>query len=557
MKWRSAQYLAAILLLLVSFQSYAEEAIASAHPLATNAGLEILSEGGNAFDAAVAISAVLAVVEPYHSGLGGGGFWLLYDAKNKTYHFVDGREKAPLKAHPEMFLDEKGNVIPSLSRDGALAAAIPGEPAALCYLAKHHGKLPLSKTLAPAIHLAKEGFQADARFIAFSSLEDRQKALLRFPASSRVFLKNNRPYQLGESIKQPDLQRTLTRLAEKGCDEFYRGETAKKLVSAVQKAGGIWEMEDLNRYEIKIRKPLFARYHDMKIITAPPPSAGGAILILMLKILEPLPLSSYSKLEWVHDIAESMRLAFWQAGSEIADPDVETISLKKLFTSKNAAYLRALIMPKKAIPSKALGESSFSTTEPGQTTHFAVLDKEGNRVSATLSINYIFGSSFVAEGTGVLLNDEMDDFSVKTGSANQYDLPGYAINAIKPGKRPRSSMTPTFLELPSRFAILGTPGGSRIPGMVLIATLLFNEGAGAISMVSHMRFHHQYLPDELYVEPDAFSPALISDLSQMGYVVKLLSLYYGNMQAISKDESPPSFLAAASDPRGIGLAVVR
>ena len=539
-----------------SFADYADKpkgyAVASAHPLATNAGLEILAAGGNAFDAAIAVSATLAVVESYHSGLGGGGFWLLYLAKEKKNVFIDGREVAPLAAHRDMFLGSDGNPVSDLSLNGGLAAAIPGEPAALAHIAKLYGRLPLLKSLAPAIRLAEEGFIVDYKFNYFSRMGDRLQQLQRFPDTAAIFLHEGKPYQIGERLKQPDLAKTLKLLAEKGHEGFYRGEVAERLVKGVKAAGGIWSLEDLARYQIKEREPLQGAFHNMLIITSPPPSAGGVGLITMLNILADYPLQSFSKVQWVHYVTEAMRLAFWQRSEFLADPDFVKIPLANLLSSTNAKNLRQLIPADKALPSSVL-QGDGSHPESKSTTHISILDSEGNRVSATMTVNYIFGSSVVPAGTGVILNDEMDDFSIKPGVRNVYGIVGNEKNSIAPGKRPLSSMAPTFLEMPGRLAILGTPGGSRIPTMILLASLAFNNYGGAISMVSGMRFHHQYLPDWLQIEPETFSPELQAQLKAMGYNLMLLKEYYGDMQAITWDKTS-NLVTATSDPRNIGLA---
>ncbi|BCA96725.1 gamma-glutamyltranspeptidase [Legionella antarctica] len=527
-------------------------AIASAHPLATNAGLEILAQGGNAFDAAVAVAATLAVVAPYHSGLGGGGFWLLHHEKNHKNIFIDGRETAPKKASKNMFLGGDGNVIPGLSLNGGLAAAIPGQPAAMAYIAKHYGQLPLEKSLAPAIKLAKEGFPVDTQFRHFSQMGDRLILLKKYPATAAIYLKNNQPYALGDRLIQTDLAKTLSSIATKGEQGFYTGEIAKLLVKGVNAAGGIWTLEDLADYKIKLREPLVGAYHNMLVITAPPPSAGGVGLLTMLNILANYHLSSFSKLKWVHYLVESMRLTYWQRDQFLGDPDFLTVPVNKLISAENAKLLSSLIAPDKAIDSKLLQGTAPNKENPN-TTHFSIIDSEGNRVSATTTVNYIFGSSVVAAGTGVLLNDEMDDFATKSGEQNVFGLVGSEKNAIAPGKRPLSSMTPTFLELPGRVAILGTPGGSRIPSMVLIASLIFNDSYGAISMVSAMRFHHQYLPDVIQFEPDTFSAAIQEGLKAMGYQLMPLRKNYGDMQAITWDKDS-NILTATSDPRDIGLA---
>lgn len=545
--------------LMAFISAYADSppgyAVASAHPLATNAGLAILAEGGNAFDAAVTVSAVLAVVAPYHSGLGGGGFWLLFDATSGKHIFIDGREVAPLRATKNMFLASDGKPVPGLSLHGGLSAAIPGEPAALVWIAKHYGRLPLAKTLAPAIKLAEQGFPVDHQFIHFTMMGDRINKMRQYPATAAVYLKNGRPYQLGEYLKQPDLAHTLKVLAEKGHDGFYRGSIAKQLVEGVNKAGGIWTLNDLDRYQIRMREPLVGRYRNMRIITAPLPSAGGISLLLMLNILADLPLQNRSKPQWVHYLVEAMRLAYWQRAEYLGDPDFVEVPVTKLLSKENVDYLRGLIKPGRATPSHLLPVKKTEDNEQQNTTHFSIIDTEGNRVAATLTVNYIFGSSVVAEGTGVLLNDEMDDFSSKPGVMNVFGLTGSEKNAIAPGKRPLSSMTPTFLELPGRTAILGTPGGSRIPSMLLLGALKFYDSYGAITIVSAMRFHHQYLPDSLVFEPDTFSEPLQKKLQEMGYRLFALSQYYGDMQAITWDQRQ-NLLTAASDPRNIGLAAV-
>lgn len=530
-------------------------AIVSAHPLATRAGISILEAGGNAFDAAVAVGAVLAVVEPYHSGLGGGGFWLLHQANTNKNTVIDGREVAPLAAHPKMFLNANGETIPDLSLNGGLAAAIPGEPAALVYIAKHYGRFPLTKTLAPAIFLAENGFAVDQQFVYYLAREDRLRLLNQFPSSRAVYLKNEQALKAGECLKQPDLAKTLRLLANKGSEGFYQGEVAQKLVASVKKNGGIWTLADLSAYRIKVRKPLVGTYHSMQVITIPPPSAGGALLLAMLAILEKVPLSTLSDATKIHYIVEAMRLTSWQLRKYLADPDFITVPLKKLLSAQNANYLRALIPPNKAISNLSLSNDKPQEDKKPSTTHIVILDKEGNRVSATMSINYVFGSGLVAEGTGVLLNDEMDDFSIKPGEKNIFGLLGSAVNQIEPGKRPLSSMTPSFIEMPNRVALLGSTGGSRIPGMVLLSTLVFQQFQGAISMVSAMRFHHQYLPDELQFEPDTFSPSLQATLKSMGYSLMPLRQYYGDMQAITWDKEF-DWISAAADPRHIGLATV-
>ncbi len=529
-------------------------AVATANPEATNAALEILAQGGNAFDAAVAAAAVLAVVEPYHSGLGGGSFWLLHLEKEHQNIFIDARETAPLSATKDMFIGRDGRVVSDWSLNGGLAAAIPGHPAGLVYVAKHYGRLPLQKTLAPAIRLAREGFLVDKQFIRSMKMNDRLQQIKKHSATAAIFLKNGEPYKLGERLIQADLANTLNLIAEKGEIGFYSGEIAKHLVNGVNVAGGHWTLADLAQYQVKLRAPLIGAYHNMLIITAPPPSAGGVALLTMLNILSHYSLTSLPRVKWIHYVVEAMRLAYWQREEFLGDPDFVKVPVEKLISAENAKQLNSLIPANKAIPSQVLQKKTDTPSEHiGNTTHMSIMDAEGNRVAATMTINYLFGSCVVAEGTGVLLNDEMDDFTAKAGEENVFGLVGSDKNTIAPGKRPVSTMTPTFLESPGRVAILGTPGGSRIATMVLLATLVFHDDFGAISMVSAMRFHHQFLPDVVQFEPDTFSPKLQDALKAMGYKLMPLIQYYGDMQAITWDKDT-NVLTAASDPRGIGLA---
>lgn len=530
------------------------QAIASAHPLATQAGFEILQQGGNAFDAAIAVAATLGVVAPYHSGLGGGGFWLLYDNKTKKNLFVDSRETAPKNAHSKMYLDKNGKPIEGASLNGGLAAAIPGIPAAFEYLAKTHGRLPLKQSLAPAIRLARQGFTMDQHFLSFVMMPGRLAQIQSFPPTAEVYLHHNKPYTLGERMVQKDLAKTLEAIAQKGANGFYKGPIAKKLVEGANAYGGIWSLDDLANYRIKIREPLVGAYKNSFIVTAPPPSAGGVALLTMLNILQRYPLQELSMVERVHLMVESMRLAYWQRDKYLADPDFVSVPVEKLVSMNNADTLTKQINMTRATPSAEL-KMHGAESKPGNTTHISIMDKEGNRVAATLTVNFIFGSSLIAKGTGVLLNDEMDDFSIKPGVKNVFGLVGSKVNQIEPGKRPLSSMTPSFLFNSQRLAIVGTPGGSRIPTMLLIATLEFIKGNGAISMVSAMRFHHQYLPDLLQFEPDTFDENTQKALQKMGYTLMALKRYYGDMQAISWDYKD-NFITAASDPRNVGLAEV-
>ena len=527
-----------------------QAAIATAHPVATEAGLEIMAAGGNAFDAAVAVSATLAVVEPYSSGIGGGGFWLLHREADGRQVMIDGREKAPLAASRTMYQDAKGNVVPGLSVDGALAAGIPGEPAALVHIARTYGRLPLSRSLAPAIRAARNGFQVTPHYQRMAQF--RLKVLQASPAAAEVFLLHNEVPPLGHHIKQPDLANTLQALANQGRAGFYQGKVAKQLLAGVKSAGGIWAVQDFKQYEVVERTPVIGHYRGNRIVSAPPPSSGGVALVTMLNILERYRLKHLTALQRQQVIVEAMRRAYRDRAEYLGDPDFVDVPVKQLIDKNHAAQWQRSISLKQATPSKTLGRAT-DTSGGNHTTHFSILDKAGNRVAATLSINYPFGSGFMPPGTGVLLNDEMDDFSAKPGVPNVYGLVGAEANAIAPGKRMLSSMSPTFIESKQGIAILGTPGGSRIITMVLLAGLGYTEGLGADAMVSLPRYHHQYLPDKIFYEPEAISDKQRVHLQSMGHELKALQQPYGNMQVVIWDKQANT-VSAASDPRGEGKA---
>lgn len=529
-------------------------AVASAQPLATQAGLQVMREGGNAFDAAVAVSAALGVVEPESSGLGGGGFWLLHFADSGRNVMVDGRERAPLTATRTMYQDSQGHLIQGKSLNGPLAAGIPGEPAALVHLARRYGRLSLAKDLAPAIHLARHGFKVSAYFV--KRLTYRTKLLGKYPSSRAIFLPGGKPLAPGDVLKQPDLARTLEQLAKHGDAGFYHGEVAKKLVDGVRKAGGIWTLKDLHAYHVVERSPIVGHYHGIRVVSASPPSSGGVTLVEMLNILSGYHLQQMSKVERDHLIIEAMRHAYRDRNEYLGDPGFVNMPLERLLSPDYAAGIRANISLRYALPSKYLpGVVEHHPHPVHHTTHFSVIDAQGNRVAATMSVNYLFGCGYVAPGTGVVLNDEMDDFASKPGKPNVYGLVQGDANAIAPGKRPLSSMTPTFLVGPHRIAILGTPGGSRIISMVLLSTLTFANGGGAHAMVSRPRFHNQYLPDYTEYEPGALSKKVMDALSKMGHHFHDVGRRYGNMQVVVWDRKAHK-VQAASDPRGIGEAKV-
>lgn len=529
--------------------------IASAHPLATRAGHEILSEGGNAFDAAVAMAAALAVVEPSDSGLGGGGFWLLHRSRDRFEIVVDARERAPRAATAAMYLDDKGAVIPGRSRNGPLAAGIPGMPAGLAHIAQKYGRLPLARSLAPAIRLAQEGFAVSGRYQR--QAQARLQLLSASPAAARIFLQDAHAPAPGYTLRQPELAQTLMRLAQHGRDGFYAGVTARLLVEGVTAAGGIWSLRDLTEYQVVERQPLYGVYGKMRVTTAPPPSSGVA-LIQMLNILRGYPFGQMTGARRVHVLIETMRLAYRDRARYLGDPDFVDVDVPRLISSSYANQLRREIQHR-ATPSTPLDSLEAPAAAGRNTTHLSVLDRDGNRVAATLSINGAFGSGFVPPETGVLLNNEMDDFVAKPGEPNLYGLVGTQVNAIAPGKRPLSSMTPTFLETDDAVVLLGTPGGSRIVSMVLLAALDFAHGRGRPDdWVARRRLHHQYLPDVVEYEDGALSPSEVFKLEQLGHKLKRLDRY-GNMQLVIwyKRAGGPGRVEAYSDPRGEGRAEVR
>lgn len=547
------------LFLLISFiaqplwaQAPHAAGIATAHPAATRAGHEILSAGGNAFDAAVTVSAVLAVVEPYSSGIGGGGFWLLHRARDGEQVMIDGRETAPGRAHRDLYLDVQGRVRPGASVDGPLSAAIPGVPAALEVLARDYGRLPLSRSLAPAIRIAREGFAVEGYYQRMAGF--RLKALQASPEAARIFLLNNEVPPVGHLIKQPDLADTLALIAERGAPGFYSGVYAQKMVTAVRDAGGIWRLEDLARYQAISREPLRFPYRGAMITSVAPPSSGGvamAAIFNQLTLKEP---AVRNEVDQVHLVVEAMRRAYRDRAEYLGDADLVEVPVKRLMGMDHATQLTSNIDMEAATPSSDLVPAVDTAGKGTDTTHFSILDSEGNRVAATLSVNYPFGSGFVVPGTGVLLNDEMDDFSAKPGVPNVYGLVGAEANAVAPYKRPLSSMSPSFVEDARGVAIIGTPGGSRIITMVLHGVMTYLNGADAQAIVGKRRYHHQYLPDQIQYERGVFDEAMADELQLRGHVLSERD-DFGNMQVVTWQRDTNK-VSAASDPRGIGSAEV-
>ncbi|TDK26162.1 gamma-glutamyltransferase [Luteimonas aestuarii] len=530
-------------------------AVASAHALATEAGLEILREGGNAFDAAIAVSAALSVVEPISSGIGGGGFFLMHDASSGRDVFIDARETAPAAATPERYLTADGEFDRDRAENGPWAAGIPGLPAAFVHIAERYGSLPLSQTLAPAIRLAREGFPAYGRLVR--GYQAKREVMERFPGTRDVFLVDGQPLEEGDVLRQPDLARTLELLAERGFDGFYRGEVAEKLIAGVNAEGGEWNADELAAYEVKEREPIRFRYRDWEIVTAPPPSSGGIALAQMLQILQGWDLRALDDAARVHLVVESMRRAFRDRTFYLGDPDFVQVPQRLLTSPDYAAGLRSTINPARATPSDLLsGEAT--PLEGNDTTHFSIIDAQGNRVGGTQTINLLFGSGLIPPGTGVLLNNEMDDFALKPGTPNAFGVMGYEANAPEAGKRMLSSMTPTFMVSADRTAVLGTPGGTRIITMVLLGVLGYDAGLDAQAVAALPRYHHQWMPDRISAEGNAFDAGTAAALRALGHQVDLpgetaaggrgSSHVWGNFQTVLWNRADGT-LQAGSDPR--------
>jgi gamma-glutamyltranspeptidase/glutathione hydrolase len=516
--------------------------VVSVHHLAADAGVEILKEGGNAIDAAAATAFALAVVFPFAGNLGGGGFMLIHLHTGKNT-FIDFREEAPGLATANMYLDAQGNIIPDASTIGYKAIGVPGSVAGLTYAQKKYGKLPLAKVMAPAIRLATEGFQLtdqEAHFLADPHLAD-------FPESKRIFARNGDRYKSGETLKQPELARTLTRIAADPAD-FYHGEIAHTLVADLSKGGGLLSLDDLAHYEPKERTPLEGTYEGLTVVSAPPPSSGGVTLLESLNILNGYNLQRLGDRTpaSMHLVTEAYRRAYMDRNEYLGDPDFVTMPIAQMLDPRYAEAWRASIVNDEASPSATLKRPAGflppppaappAKTEPGDTTHFSILDAEGNAVAVTTTLNGAFGSYVTAEGLGFLLNDEMDDFTSKIGAPNMFGLIQGPANSIAPGKRPLSSMTPTIV-LDGKHVryVLGSPGGSRI--ITIVANILLGAVDGGLNIqdaVDAPRFHHQYLPDTLYLEP-GFTSSTIEGLRALGYNVSPGSTHWGDGECIAVD----------------------
>ncbi|TAL80390.1 MAG: gamma-glutamyltransferase [Beijerinckiaceae bacterium] len=523
--------------------------VASQDRLATRIGVDVLRRGGNAVDAAVAVAFALAVTLPEAGNLGGGGFMLIHLAHPARNVAIDYRERAPADTPRNVFLDKDGNAVPHKSRDTGLAVGVPGTVAGLAYALQHYGsgKFTLAELAAPAIALARQGIIVDQDLAA--SLAHAAPRLARWPSTAKIFLhKNGTPLRQGELLLQKDLAASLEAIAADGPSGFYKGPIAKKIVAAVNAAGGHMTLADMESYKPLERKPIKGTYRGYEIVTMPPPSSGGVALIELLNILEGFPLAKLgaSSPETIHLMAEAMKPVYADRARYMGDPDRVKMPIRGLTDKAYAARLRAAISPAKARPATAIMAGNPLPYESPQTTHFSIVDAVGDAVSNTYTLNFSFGVGLVAEGTGILLNNELDDFAAKPGAPNAYGLLGGAANAPAGGKRPLSSMTPAMVFQNGALRLVtGSPGGSRI--ITIVAQILLDcidFHMNVAQAEAAIRIHDQWLPDELQVEP-GLPAATLQKLTAMGHTIHQFAPW-GSAQSIMRNGN---HWEGASDPR--------
>jgi gamma-glutamyltranspeptidase/glutathione hydrolase len=541
--------------------------VVSVQPDASDAGVEIMKAGGNAVDAAVAVGFALAVTHPEAGNIGGGGF-MLFRTPGGAVHFLDYREKAPAKATADMYLDKNGNVIEASSTVGYKAIAVPSSVAGLAYAEKNWGKLTLAQVMAPAIRLARDGFVLDYG----TAMDLQDKKLTQFPESRRIFQRDGNFYQPGEVFKQPELAKTLERIA-KNPDDFYHSDMARELAAAMQKGGGLITVEDLASYEVKERQAIRGTYRGYEIISAPPPSSGGVALVEILNILEGYDLAKLGSrsAESIHLTAEAFQRAFFDRAEFMGDPDFAKIPVAQLIDKRYAEAWRETISLSKAMPAKDVVRPAIFTKldqyakanpqpvavqEPEHTTHYSVVDPEGNAVAVTTTLNGSFGSYVTAEGLGFLMNNEMDDFASKVGVPNMYGLIQGPANAVGPNKRPLSAMTPTIVLKDGKlYLVLGSPGGPTI--ITTVANVLMgvaDYGMNIQESVNAPRFHNQWLPDKILLEKFGTSPDTVRLLQEMGHELRMDREFWGDAECIAVDPKTGERLGA-SDGRNNGKAV--
>jgi gamma-glutamyltranspeptidase/glutathione hydrolase len=530
--------------------------VATVDPIASRVGADVMKRGGNAVDAAVAVAFTLAVTWPEAGNLGGGGFILLRKSDGSE-EVIDYRERAPLAATRDMYLDANGEIIKDASLIGYKASGVPGTVAGLALAHKRHGKLPWADLVEPARKLATEGFPVSQYLARSLTVKRTVERLQKFPESWRIFERNGHPYETGEIFVQPELAATLVRI-QKDPSDFYRGETARLIVAEMKAHGGIVTAEDLARYQPTVRTPLHGNYRGYEIVTMPPPSSGGVALIEMLNMLEPYDLKSmgWHSSQQVHTMVEVMRRAYADRAKFLGDYDFVSVPVKGLIDRAYADQRRKDIDPNRVTESKAVAAGEPARYESSQTTHFTTIDAEGNVVSSTYTLNESYGSAVTVPGAGFLLNDEMDDFTSKPGVPNAYGLIQGEANAIAPRKRPLSSMTPTIVMKDGKvlFAV-GSPGGSTIINTVLqIIVNVIDFGMNIQEAIDAPRFHHQWLPDKIRWEPYEFSRDTVDALSKRGHVFEEKPDFVGDAHAIGVDPKNGDRLGA-SDPRRGGTAV--
>jgi gamma-glutamyltranspeptidase / glutathione hydrolase len=522
--------------------------VASQEALATNIGVDILRRGGNAVDAAVAVGFALAVTLPEAGNLGGGGFMLVHMAATGQTVAIDYREKAPAAATRDMFLDAEGNADPELSRWSGLATGVPGTVAGLALALQRYGTMSLSEVMAPAIALAEDGIEVTPGLA--EALAESHDTFAKYSSSAAVFLRpDGAGFAAGERLVQSDLANSLRAIAKDGPDALYRGEIGRLVAAAMARSGGLITTDDLANYEAVVREPVRGTYRGYDIESMPPPSSGGVHVVEILNILEGYDIGAlgFGSAETIHLMAEAMKRAYADRSEYLGDSDFVDVPLKGLTSKAYADALRATIDPRHATPSVEIKPGGPQPYESNQTTHFSVVDKDGNAVSNTYTLNFLFGSGLVAEGTGILLNNEMDDFSAKPGVPNAYGLIGGDANAVEAGKRPLSSMSPTIvLKDGKTFLVTGSPGGSRIITTVLQVIMnVIDHGMNVAEASAAPRMHHQWLPDELRVE-DGFSPDTLKLLEAMGHTVAVKTTMGSTQSILRRDDGA---LFGASDPR--------
>jgi gamma-glutamyltranspeptidase/glutathione hydrolase len=506
--------------------------VVTAQHLASQVGVNILKEGGNAIDAAVAVGYALAVVDPCCGNIGGGGFMTLHLADGRNV-FINFRERAPLAATRDMYLDENGKVVPGLSTEGYLAVGVPGTVLGLDTALRRYGTMTRQQVMSPAIRLARDGFvleQGDIDILTgggnrgdLDALTGPGKRFARQPNVAAIFLHDGKPYKVGQRLVQTDLAETLELIEKRGADAFYKGRIADAIVKASSEHGGILTKADFKNYTVEQTAPIECGYHGYRVISAPPPSSGGTTLCEILNIVAPYPLGKmgFHSARSVHVMVEAMRHAYVDRNTLLGDPDFVKAPIARLLSEDYAARIRKAISPGKATPSGQVGQG-VAPHEGTNTTHFSIVDDKGNAAAVTFTINRYFGAGVIAGNTGFFLNDEMDDFTSKPGVPNLYGLVQGENNAIAPGKRPLSSMSPTIVTKDGKlFMVLGSPGGSRIITITLETLLnVIDHGMTIQQAVDAPRFHHQWLPDVIQYEKGAFAPEVVTELKGMGYTLK-------------------------------------